>query len=367
MKKYDSFNPGKVWLDSEGKRIQAHGGSILYVDGVYYWYGENKEKTLAGSEVWHWGVKLYSSTDLYNWDDRGIICPPVTDDYDNWLHFTQYMDRPHIVYNKGTKKFVMWLKIMHRGKMEDQHMVIAVADKITDTFKVIANRNILNMSSGDFDIFCDDKTQKAYIYFDKVHDYKDYENQHTSIVCAELTDDYTDVNGTYREILARGKTELGFEAPAFMQRNGIDYLFVSRTTGYIPNPTEYATAKDYFGPWELIGTVHENDTEHMSFRSQICSVFKHPHKKDLYIALADRWLTNLPEKIEGNYYRECLRDAYGVGEQAMSTEEYQKIRALNTPAVRTMALADYVWLPIEFNGDKPTIRWYDSWKTEDFE
>ena len=58
MKKYDSFNPGKVWLDSEGKRIQAHGGSILYVDGVYYWYGENKEKTLAGSEEWHWGVKL---------------------------------------------------------------------------------------------------------------------------------------------------------------------------------------------------------------------------------------------------------------------------------------------------------------------
>lgn len=42
---YDSFRPGQVWLDTEGKRIQAHGGSVIYVDGIYYWYGENKEFT----------------------------------------------------------------------------------------------------------------------------------------------------------------------------------------------------------------------------------------------------------------------------------------------------------------------------------
>ena len=42
---YDRFYPGQVWLDTEGKRIQAHGGSIMYIDGTYYWYGENKEKT----------------------------------------------------------------------------------------------------------------------------------------------------------------------------------------------------------------------------------------------------------------------------------------------------------------------------------
>ena len=31
--------PGQPWLDTEGKRIQAHGGSILFEDGVYHWYG----------------------------------------------------------------------------------------------------------------------------------------------------------------------------------------------------------------------------------------------------------------------------------------------------------------------------------------
>ena len=44
---YDRFYPGRVWLDTDGKRIQAHGGSIFYLDGKYYWYGENKEKTLT--------------------------------------------------------------------------------------------------------------------------------------------------------------------------------------------------------------------------------------------------------------------------------------------------------------------------------
>ena len=39
---YDAFYPGQVWLDTNGNRIQAHGGSLIYLDGVYYWYGENK-------------------------------------------------------------------------------------------------------------------------------------------------------------------------------------------------------------------------------------------------------------------------------------------------------------------------------------
>lgn len=45
---YDAFYPGQVWLDTNGNRIQAHGGSLIYLDGVYYWYGENKEKNGQG-------------------------------------------------------------------------------------------------------------------------------------------------------------------------------------------------------------------------------------------------------------------------------------------------------------------------------
>ena len=39
--RYHSIRSGQVWLDTEGKRIQAHGGSVMFLDGYYYWYGEN--------------------------------------------------------------------------------------------------------------------------------------------------------------------------------------------------------------------------------------------------------------------------------------------------------------------------------------
>lgn|SRR5690606_12767993 len=103
---YRSIRPGQVWLDTEGKRIQAHGGSIFYdsENDTFYWYGENKEKTTPGSGIWHWGVRFYSSKDLYNWKDEGIIIPPVEDDPASPLHPSSCMDRPHIIYNKKTGK-----------------------------------------------------------------------------------------------------------------------------------------------------------------------------------------------------------------------------------------------------------------------
>ena len=39
-----SFTPGAVWQDTAGNPIQAHGGDIFYQNGVYYWYGENKNR-----------------------------------------------------------------------------------------------------------------------------------------------------------------------------------------------------------------------------------------------------------------------------------------------------------------------------------
>ena len=102
--KYSAIYPGQVWLDTNGNPIQAHGGSILYVDGIYYWYGENKEKTTGENDIWHWGVRCYASADLYNWEDKGLIIPPDLEDPESPIHPTSMMDRPHIIYNKKTKK-----------------------------------------------------------------------------------------------------------------------------------------------------------------------------------------------------------------------------------------------------------------------
>ena len=94
---YHSIRPGKVWLDTEGKRIQAHGGSVMYLDGTYYFYGENKEKTDGKNGIWHWGVRCYSSGDLYNWKDEGLIIPPEPENPDSSLHPSACIDRKSVV------------------------------------------------------------------------------------------------------------------------------------------------------------------------------------------------------------------------------------------------------------------------------
>ena len=129
-----SITPGQVWLDTAGNRIHAHGGSILEVDGVFYWYGENKERTTPGSDIWHWGVRCYSSTDLYNWTDRGLIVPPDVDDPTSPLHPTMSMDRPHILRHPDTGQFVMWIKVMSPA---GQRSTVLVADDVLGPYRIV--------------------------------------------------------------------------------------------------------------------------------------------------------------------------------------------------------------------------------------
>ena len=70
-------------------------------DSTYYWYGENKEFTKRGSNVWTWGVRAYASKDFVQWEDKGLIIPPDTTDVHSPLHYSQWNDRPHIIYNKN--------------------------------------------------------------------------------------------------------------------------------------------------------------------------------------------------------------------------------------------------------------------------
>ena len=61
------FQPGEVWLDTDGNPIQAHGGGILTRGDTYYWYGE--DRTPGGNGA----VACYSSTNLYDWKREGVV------------------------------------------------------------------------------------------------------------------------------------------------------------------------------------------------------------------------------------------------------------------------------------------------------
>ncbi|MCC8247113.1 family 43 glycosylhydrolase [Saccharothrix luteola] len=340
---YTSIRPGQVWLDTDGNRIQAHGGSVLHLDGTFYWYGENKEKTKPGNGVWHWGVRCYSSTDLYNWTDEGLVIPPVEDDPGSPLHPARMVDRPHIVRDERTGKFVCWLKIM--GAV--QTSTVLVADHVLGPYEIVrTGLRPLGMSAGDFDLVVA-PDGKGYYYFERVH---------SELICADLTEDLTDVTGYYSTHFPRRRPPEVREAPAHFERDGRHYLFTSGTTGYYPNRSEVAVADTYHGPWTVLGDPHPADPAATSFRSQISSVFKHPAKEDLYIALADRWLPDVTAEV--------AQRAPDVFRRLFAGEPVESDAAFSGTDFDT-SVADYVWLPVRFDGDLPVVDWYDEWRIED--
>ncbi len=350
---YNSIRPGEVWLDTKGERIQAHGGSLQFLEGRYYWYGENKEFTDPAKNIWHWGVRCYRSDDLYNWEDLGTIIPPDTEDPSSGLHPSSCMDRPHILYNRRTRKFVCWLKIMEKDGSQSE--TVLTADSLTGPYEVVRRRLYpLGMSAGDFDLVSADDG-KGYYYFERVH---------SETICADLTTDYTDVTGYYSTHFPRKHPPYVREATAHFLRRGRHYLVTSGTTGYFPNPSELAVADTWHGPYTVLGDPHPDDASRTSWHSQISSVFKVPGKRDLYIACADRWMPNamdVPYAPVGEAY-DALFDRDASPERKAAAG--QTLASLPAPNTRE---ADYVWLPFRFDGDMGYLDWKDEWRIEDFD
>lgn len=51
------------------------------------------------------------------------------------MHPSSQMDRPHIIYNKDTKKYVAWLKIMHRDGTQTE--TVMTADDILGPYEKV--------------------------------------------------------------------------------------------------------------------------------------------------------------------------------------------------------------------------------------
>ena len=356
---YNSFRPGEVWLDTKSEPIQAHGGSIITVGDTFYWYGENKEKTTKGSAIWHWGVRCYSSTDLYNWVDEGLIIPPEPNNTDSPLHPSEsMMDRPHILFNEKTKKYVCWLKCMkHDGSQSE---AVLTADSILGPYTMIYDKlKPLGMNGGDFDLV-KASDGKAYYYFERVH---------SELICADLTDDYTNVTGYYSTHFPLIQPPYVREAPAYFTRKGFHYLVTSGTTGYCPNPSMTARAETYHGPWAMLGNTHPSDTSRTSFNSQISSIFKHPAKKELYIALADRWLPHFPELVGESFYTGEVYNRIEAIFQSMHDPDAKPSdvpQQMPDAQINGDANSRYVWLPLNFDNEYPIVKWLDEWRIEDY-
>jgi hypothetical protein len=346
---YNEFKSGELWLDNNGNHINAHGGGFLYYNDTYYWFGEHKESGKMGHKALV-GVHVYSSKDLYNWKDEGVALA-MSNDTTSMLQKECLLERPKVIYNKKTKKFVMWF----HHELKDQGYKaaltgVAVSNDVTGPFKYINSIRLhpkvwaknfnevqqkkvalaieqgkeqkqkfidgvvmvrdfeTGQMSRDMNLFVDDDEQGYHITASE-------ENQ--TILISKLSDDYLSMTDEYVRVFP-GETN---EAPAIFKKDGKYFMFSSYTTGWAPNPGRLSVSDNMMSGWKALenpckGTEEENKT---TFRSQSTFVIPVQGKKDAFIFAGDRWNpTNLGD-------------------------------------------SRYIWLPIEFENGIPFLKWYNSW------
>lgn len=336
---YKSFRPGEPWKDNHNVDINAHGGGILLHKNVYYWFGEHKTEGKGGN-VANVGVHCYSSQDLYNWKDEGVALK-VSDDPQSDIAKGCILERPKVIYNAKTKKFVMWFHLELKGqKYSSARSGIAVADKITGPYtflrSVRSNPGVWPVNAPasfrdtttsltdfirdhekgqmqrDMTLFVDDDG-KAY------HIYASEENRTLQI--AELTEDYLNHSGKY----ARAFPGRLMEAPAVFKKDGLYYFMGSGCTGWKPNAARSAVAPSIWGPWTELGNPCSGKDAELTYRSQSTYILPVAGKKNAYIYIGDRWTP--ANAIDGRY----------------------------------------IWLPIDFVGDRFEIRWTPEWDLSHFD
>ena len=345
------IKPGQVWLDTKGEPIQAHGAGMFYENGKYYWYGEDKTYTRKKGRLWTWGLKCYSSTDLMNWEDLGHIVEPTPNDKKSIFHPNRRLDRPHIVKNEKTGKYVLWLKYSDKN-----HFAVMTADDLLGPYTLL-NPFIKpdGRQAGDYDVDVDEKTGIAYLFV---------ELDHKEVVVYKLSDDYTELTDEKAVIYTGLHPPFSREGVTHFERNGKHYVLTSGMIGYVPNPSEVAVSDNWMGPYTVLGDPHVGDTSSASFNSQISYAFK-VAGTDQLITMADRWV---PEYVMTKERYDSFVRAIGQNyDKSLKASFKDMINMLTSPMLGSAntSIATYVWLPVEWDGDMPQIPWRDSWNLDE--
>lgn len=350
--KKTGIRSGEIWPDDKGVHINAHGGGILSHKGKFYWFGEHKSEQTSSALV---GVTCYSSTDLINWKNEGVALP-VSDDPDSDIVRGSVIERPKVIYNEKTGKFVMWFHLELKGKgYSAARAGLAVSDTPAGPYTYIRSGRVNpgvypdNMTKDDQELTFDRKlfdkwwTPEWYDAVNKglfvkrdldggqmsrdmtlfvdddkkaYHIYSSEENLTLNI--AELTDDYQGHTGKYIRIFPAGHNE----APAIFKKEGTYWMIASGCTGWAPNEARMFSAPSVWGPWTKHPNPCRGENAKLTFGGQSTYILTLPGEtENRYIFMADIWRPKHP--ID----------------------------------------ARYIWLPIQFDhGGVPFIEWIDEWQ-----
>lgn len=353
----ERITPGQEWPDRKGEHINAHGGGLLFHEGKYYWYGENRPARGFTTEV---GVEVYSSSDLMNWEDEGVALA-VSEEAGHDIERGCIMERPKVVRNPKTGKFVMLFHLELKGKGYAAARVgFAESDSPVRPFRFIRSlrpnagkwptdfsrrdiRKAKKLKEADYkewwtpewreaireglllarDVPGGQMSRDMTVYVDDdgkaYHIYSAEEN--LTLNLAELTDDYLDYTGRYVRIAPGGQNE----APTIFKRDGVYWMITSGCTGWAPNEARMFKAASLWGPWEQLPSPFVGKDAKKSFHTQGTYIFKVEGTEDGFVFMADRWN---PQSLKNSRH---------------------------------------IWLPIDFEADgTPVIRWVDSWSPKEW-
>ena len=316
-----AFTPGVVWPDDRGVHINAHGGGVIFFEGRYYWFGEHKLPGRSEAQLADGGVHCYSSADLYNWKDEGLVLAVDETNPQSDIAAGCLLERPKVIYNEQTKTFVMFFKLYLKSVgYETAYVGVATATRpngpYTYRHKFLGGGS--PKGSGDFALVRD-RSGAVYHFAVRKPD---------KVFCAgRLRDDYLFPAGEYHPVEG---IEAHTEAPAIVPTPEGYYFFGSGSSSWKPNAARAFFATNLTGPYQPLGNPttgvnpHNNLGPDKTFGGQISFVIPVAGKTNAYIAMFDAWKPEAP--INGLY----------------------------------------VWLPLQFDSGKPTIQWHTEWKLELF-
>ncbi|MEI6035200.1 MAG: glycoside hydrolase family 43 protein [Verrucomicrobiae bacterium] len=313
----DQFHPGQVWLDTGGQPINAHGGGMLYHEGVYYWHGECRPQgpSTLNAQI---GVSCYSSADLHHWKNEGVVLPVIHGDGSHPMAAGCKIERPKVIRNAATGKFVMWWHHDLKGMGHLNALAgVAASDSPCGPFEFIEVLKPHWRMFRDGTAYVDEDGEGYLLYAT---------DDNASLAISRLSGDYLKPAAPWLKVFP----DRFMEAPAIFKRAGQYYFIGSGCTGWAPNEARSAIGHSVFGGWHELGNPCQGKGSEITFGGQSTFVFPVAGRKDAYIFMADIWNPD------------------------------------------NLADSRYVWLPITFQeitnhpGPRPFISWHERWGLDIF-
>lgn len=237
---FDAAGHQAVRFDTQGNAVDAHEGQIALFGNTYYFYGtgygcgfrEYRDTAFCG-------VDVYSSTDLVHWVNRGTLFDATTDYWQSLCGHGQGCFRPHVVYNAGTGRYVLWIS----GQNIDGGYVVLDSTSPTGPFVVrpaphLNVNNGIGFPQGDSSLFVDDDGTAYLIRTDW--------RRQGDVIIEQLDPTYESATTRFVRLQLTHN-----EAPVMFKRNGLYYVMTSdpNCAYCLGTGTGYLTAPSPMGPW----------------------------------------------------------------------------------------------------------------------